>query len=333
MNMKNLLLSTLALTAFLVGCSSDDNSNDIVTDNEIRLSAGVVDNVVTRAAAPVNGPINSTFTIDFPIGIYAYNSVLNWQAGASNSSTPNVPNIINNDHATVLGDAGHSIDFATGPYYYPSGGEVVNFKAYAPYGTESTAAGAGSAPEVTIALDGQQDVMYASGTGHKAGSTAAVHPILNFAHKLSQLQFTFKSGTGYPASGNSVVSLLVKSQPNSLVMNIGTGVVTTSGSANMQALSTASQTSGIAIVTGIGTNANSPIITAPASGSTAYTLDIVVKPAGGGANVTYEDVQVNISAVAGSSYMITLVFNATTITATAAVADWTQGIGVTTPVE
>lgn len=317
--MRKMLLGTLALTVFLVSCDSNDESGN-VTDSTIRLSGSVIDAQTKTRADAVNGPINSGFTVDFPIGVYAYNSELDWQAS----------NLINNDNASVAGAAGHAVSFASGPYYYPSGGETVNFYAYAPYGTETTAAEAGTAPEVTISLTGQQDVMYATSTGHKSGSSAAMSPVLSFAHKLTQLQFTFQSGENYPASGNSVVSLLVKAQPSSLVLNVGDGTFTTSGPADMQALSTANQTAGIEI-TGDGTNANSPVMTTTASGATAYTLDIVVKS--GSSTVTYAGVPVNIATATGSAHMITLTFNGTSITASATVADWATGTGATAPVQ
>lgn len=331
MSTQKMFLGSLVLAVLLVSCDSDNDSID-VTDHGIKLSANVIDSHTKTKANVVNGPINSTFTIDFPIGMYAYDSELGWRAGASNSSTPNTPNLINNDSATVSGAAGHAISFATGPYYYPSGGEVVNFYAYAPYATETTAADTDTAPKVTINLTGQQDVMYATSTGHKSGSSSIVAPVMNFVHKLIQLQFTFQSGTGYPVSGNSVVSLLVKAQPNSLVLNVGDGSFTTSGSADMQALSTANQTAGIGI-TAAGTNANSPVITVPASGATAYTLDVVVKPAIGNSTITYTGVPVNITTVTGNAHMITLTFNGTSITASTTVADWATGTGASVPVQ
>lgn len=102
----------------------------------IELRASVQANGVEKA-----GPVNSNFTTDFPIGIYAYNGA--WKAGTSG-------NVINNDQANVLGAAGHNVTFGGGPYYYPTDGSVLNFFAFAPRGTEATAAGAGTSPVVTL---------------------------------------------------------------------------------------------------------------------------------------------------------------------------------------
>lgn len=258
--------------------------------------------------------------------MYAYDSTLRWQAGASSSSTPNSPNLINNDNATVVsGATGHPISFDTGPYYFPLGGQNVNFYAYTPYGTETVAATTGGAPNVTIALNGQQDVMYCTATGSKTSSAAAIQPIFSFAHILTQMQFTFISGTNYPGSGNYATSLKVKAQPDTLILDVGTGSFTTSGSADMQALSAADQTSGIAI-TSAGTNANSPVLTTVASGTNAYLLDITVM-VGTAGTVNYTDIPVSMTCVAGSVHMVTISFTQAAANPTVTAGLWNTVAG------
>lgn len=323
--MRRSVCIILFFTFFLTGCT-DEESIEPFRDYEIRPNVSVA-GTTAEAVSAYNGPINSSFTADFPIGVYAYDTTLGWKAGASNSSTPGTPNLINNDPATVSASAGHPVSFGTGPYYFPSGGENVSFYAYAPYGTETTPATNGGAPSVTIALDGGQDVMYATATGNKSGSAAATQPSFRFTHKLAQLQFTFKSGTNYPASGNSVTSLRVKAQPSSLVMNMGTGSVITSGSADIQALSVANQTSGI-VITSAGTNANSPVMTTAASGATAYLLDITVKTGSGG-TVNYTNVPVSMTSAAGSAHMITVTFTQAAANPTVSAGTWNTVSGGT----
>lgn len=177
-------------------------------------------------------------------------------------------------------------------------------------------------------MTGQKDIMWATSTGRKDGSSAAIPPILNFQHQLTQLQFTFKSATNYPAPGNSVVSLTVNNQPALATMTVESGTSTFSGSAAMQALSSTNQTNGIAITTN-GTDASSPVMTNTGS---AYSLNITVKPAGGGSNVTYSNVPVSLTTQAGKAHMITLTFTATAVTASATVADWLTGTGGTVTV-
>lgn len=247
--------------------------------------------------------------------MYAY--VGSWQAGTS-------ANLINNDNATVEGEAGHSVTFGGGSsYYYPTDGELVNFFGFAPQGTESTAAGSDTAPFVEINMTGQEDIMHATTTA-SLESSVSTPPVFNFAHKLTQLQFTFKAGDNYPATGYSVISLTVNNQPTLATMNVGSGALTFDGSANMQALSTANQSAGITITADPGTNANSPIMTQIAN---TFYLTIIVKTSGG-ESVTYNNVPVNLTTEAGNAYMITLTFNPTGINATATVADWIQGTPV-----
>lgn len=316
--MKKTIFSLLAL-CLLVACDSDSDDSPKFDKDSYRVDISAT---VQTANLVKAGPVNGNFTTDFPIGIYAYN--VSWKAGAA-------ANVINRDSAVVAGAADHSVTFSKGPYYYPTDGTDLSFFAFAPRGAETSAATAGVSPVVAINMTGQEDVMWASGTGHKAGSAAAVHLVLNFQHKLTQLQFIFKSDATYPASGNSVVSLTINGQPNLATMTVETGACTFSGSANMQALSSANQTAGIAITTA-GTAANSPVMTNTASGATAYTLTIVVKPAGGGSNVTYTNVPVNLTTVAGSAHAITLTFTATAVSASATVADWQTGTGGTVSV-
>lgn len=205
---------------------------------------------------------------------------------------------------------------------YPADGVTLHFYAFAPYSTDTLAAGEDISPKVTHTITGQEDVMWASATGYKQGSNSAVHPSLNFQHKLAQLQFTLKSGTGYPTSGYKVVSLKVKSQPTTVEMTIETGTCIFSGSADMEALSVPNQTAGIEI-TSAGNNALSPVMTGT---STNYSVDIVVKPPVGN-NITYSDVPITLNSSVGSSHMITITFDGTEVSATATVADWSSGSG------
>lgn len=304
--MKKVIMC-LAMSSVLVACDIEENGVGprIYDSREIRINAVVQD---------ARAPINSGFSTDFPIGIYARGSA--WLAGTS-------ANVINNDNSTVSGSAGHAVTFGSGPYYYPADGSTVNFYAFAPQGTEKTAAAAGASPVVTINMTGQEDVMWASSTGSKVGSAPATNPVFSFAHKLTQLQFTFVAGTAFPTT-SKVVSLTINAQPSSADMNVESGTCTFSGSAAMQALSTANQSAGIAITATPGTNANSPIMTNVAVGATPYSATIVVKPASG-SNVTYTNVPITVTPVIGSAHMITLTFSETAITATASVADWVTG--------
>ncbi len=305
--MNKLIFSSLALSLLLVSCKDDDNNTPVDKSNEIKMNASV------KAVTLRSGPVNENFSTSLPIGIYAYNAA--WKAGSTN--------VINNDNATVSGDAGHAITFGSGSYYYPSDGTTVYFFAFSPQAPQTTAAGAGTSPVVTHTITGQEDVMWASATGYKIGSAAAVNPVTNFQHVLTQLQFAFKSGTTYPATGNTVVSLTVKSQPTLVNMVVGTGICTFATNVDMPAFTATSLPAGVNITT-TGTNANSPVMTSAAA---SYLFDIVIKPAGGASNVTYSNVPLTLTTVAGSAHLITFTFSLTAVTATATVADWATGAG------
>lgn len=309
--MRKIVFSLFVLSLALVSCDSD-NGDGLIQDRsayEVKPNA-VVKN--TAALDTKSGPINSGFTENIPIGVYAYNS--SWLAGSS-------ANFLNNNNATVAGTPStHPVTLASGPYYFPTDGSVLNFFAFSPQGTEFTAAGVGTSPVVTFPINGQDDVLWASATGNKTAGSPAVQPVFVFAHRLSQLQFMFTSVSPYPATGNKVVSLKILAQPTTVNMTVETGICAFSGTAPMEALSSANQIAGINIVTA-GTNANSPIMTAP---GTTYSLTVVVQPASG-ANITYANVPLTLTTVAGSAHMVTLNFSLTAISATATVTDWVNG--------
>ena len=233
--MKKLLFGLYIMSLFFQFTScNNDNEGTSENSNEIRLQAKV-ESTDLKASL---GPLNESFSTSFPIGIYAHNG--DWLEG-------NSANVINNDGATVAGTGEHAVTFGSGPYYYPADGSTLSFFAFAPRGTEATAASDGTPPFVNISINGKDDVMWCTSTGYKIGSDPAQTPILSFAHKLTQLQFTFKADDTYPASGSVVTSLLVKSQPNVVNMNVETGDCTYSGSADMQALSTENQSTGLTL--------------------------------------------------------------------------------------
>lgn len=272
--MKKYLIFLLIASFFgLLSCNKEDDGR-LDYNRQIKLQASVEPTLVIRNT----GPITSAFTTDFPIGVFAHNG--SWLAGAS-------ANVINNDTAVVAGAGAHNITFGDGPYFYPSDGSYITFFAFAPRGTVVTPPGAGTPPMVNISITGRTDVLWATNRGRKVGSAPAENPVLNFAHKLTQLQFTFKSAsTGYPAAGNRVVSLKVMAQPNVVAMNVENGTYTSSGNTDMEALSQVNQTNGIEI-TLAGNNANSPIMTVPVDTSIAYNLTVVVRPQGSATTVSY----------------------------------------------
>lgn len=311
MKKRNDLVCMLAIAIFaLTGCSNEDDLT-LVNNNEIKVNASVSSTQLTKSL----GPINGTFAFDFPIGVFAHKG--SWIAGDN-------ANYINNDEALVLGSIPHEIKFGKGPYYYPLNGGYVTLFAFAPRGTVSTPAGENTAPIVDIPINGKDDLMWASAKGRKVGSNPAELPNLQFSHRLTQLQFRFKAATEeFQANGSKVISLKVKQQPSTIHMNVGNGTYTSSGSIDMEALSSVDQTNGIELNT-VGLDAKSAIMTTPASGATAYQIVVVVKNNENSIPSTYE-ANLSVNAEIGKAHMINLTFLATGITANVTVSDWVTG--------
>lgn len=298
------------LTLGLFGCSSDDGV-DVNDSNEIKLTAGVKKLSLRSSSL---GPLDNNFTVDFPIGIYAYNVA--WKADATN--------LINNDNATVKGDAPHDVTFENSTnYYYPTNGSIVQFRAFAPQGTESTPATAGTAPKVDIVINGHDDVMFAKATGFKNGSEPVSNPVLNFGHLLTQLRFTLQTDASYTSTVAKVVSLKIKEQPSIVTLDVEDGSVTFSPTnlIDMEAITASSQTA----IGSVAVDTRSPLMTKPAS---SYLLEVVVQtdPIDATKTVTY-DATITVVGDEGVSNMITLTFTAKGITATATVAAWVVGDG------
>lgn len=310
MNKISSSLAAVILTFGFFGCNSSDDVLDVNDSNEIRLTGGVKSNVLRNSL----GPLDNDFAVDFPIGIYAYN--VDWKAGATN--------LINNDNATVKGDVLHNVVFENSTvYYYPTDGSTVEFRAFAPQGTESTAATVGTAPKIDIVINGHDDVMFAKATGFKKGSDPASNPILNFEHLLTQLQFTLKTDATYTSTVAKIVSLKIKQQPSIVTLDVETGTVTFSSSdlINMEAITATSETA----LGSVGVDMRSPLMTQSA---TSYLLTAIVQPdpADDTKTVTY-DATITVDGLIGVANMITLTFTAKGITATATVANWIAGAG------
>lgn len=309
MNKFSSSLAAVILTFGFFGCSSDDDGIDVNDSNAIKLTAGV-NSISLRNSL---GPLNSNFSVDFPIGIYAYN--VDWKAGSTN--------LINNNNATVSGTSPHDVAFGSSAiYYYPTDGSTVHFRAFAPQGLESTPAAVGVAPKVDITITGHDDVMFASATGFKQGSEDASIPQLNFAHLLTQLQFSLKTDASYASTVAKVVSLKIKQQPSVVTLDVGAGTITFGSTLiDMEAITTASQTA----LGSTTLNAQSPLIIRPA---TSYLLSVEVQPDpdDDDTTVTY-DATITLDAITGRAHMVTLTFTAHGISATATVADWVTGTG------
>lgn len=275
------------LAALISGCLSDDENECGPSTNdppvEIKLSAGVFD-IKTRAPVNSGQSITANFVATSTAGNYSSNL---WNAtGSFTASAPGAPN---------------SFSF-TPKQYYPTNGNTVYIKGYYPTGT--LAGNIASFSET----DGSNDVMItAEVSGSKTTNGALA---FTFNHLLTQLQFTFVAGAGFPATGKTVTSINIKNQQTPASLNINDSTFTYNPAGF-------TLTGSFAITATPGTKA--AVYPMVKTGATSVVLGIIAD------GVTYPDVTVSLTTVKGSAHNITLTFTPKEITATAVVTEWVTG--------
>lgn len=284
--MKKFMLMTM-VAALMVGCSTDDENGCESYDDsakEIKLSAGVYD-IQTKAPVDAGQTVTAGFVASATAGNYTTNR---WHATGTFT-------------ASTTASAAFSL---TPAQYYPTDGSTVYIKGYYPLGTLS-----GNVVSFSE-TDGSNDVMISNeASGSKATNGALA---FTFEHLLTQLQFTFKAGDGFPATGKSVTSITIKNQQTPASLNINDGTVTYNPAGG-----TITLTGSYDISANPGTKAT--VYPMVKSGATSVVMDIV---AGG---VTYPNVTVNLNTEAGKAHNITLTFTPKEIIATAVITAWITG--------
>ncbi len=285
--MKKFILMTMTAT-LMAGCSTDEENECTSPPNEypveIMASAGV-SGIQTRSPINTGQSVTAGFIASASGGDYSTN--LWTAAGTFTASTTT------------------SATFSLTPaQYYPADGSTVHIKGYYPQGTLS-------GNTVTFSeTDGSNDVMIsgeASGNKTTGGALA-----FTFNHLLTQLQFTFKAGTGFPATGKTVTSITLKNQQTPASLNINDGTVSYN-----PAGAGITFTGSYAISADPGTTAT--IYPMVKSGATNVVMDIV---AGG---VTYPNVTVNLNTETGKAHNIILTFTPKGIIVSAIVTPWVTG--------
>lgn len=286
--MKKLMFAAIACAIALMGCSSED---DCTTDDpqiseppvEIKLSAGVPE-LLTRAPVNTNDNITASFVASTTSGDYTANA---WVSTATFVASP-TPTA--------------ALSFSPARYYSADGTSAIYIKGYYP-------AGSISGKTVTYSGSGMEDVMItAQATGTKATSTPLS---FTFNHLLTQLQFQFKSGPGYPASGNNVTKIVIKSQktPATLILNdasltYATNDLTLNGT--------------YPITTAGATAADCPMV----KSGEAIVLSVTTSD-----GVVYPDATISLTTQTGSAHLITLTLTPKEITSTVSVTAWVTGGG------
>lgn len=285
--MKKFILITMAAT-LMAGCSTDEENECVPSKNEapveITVSAGV-SSIQTKGPVNTGQSVTANFVASASSGDYSTGL---WTATGTFT-------------ASSTASAAFSL---TPAQYYPTDGSTVYIKGYYPQGTLS-------GNTVTFSeTDGSNDVMISGeASGNKTTGGALV---FTFNHLLTQLQFTFKAGAGFPATGKTVTSITIKNQQTPASLNINDGTVSYNPTGAGITL-----TGSYAISADPGTTAT--VYPMVKSGATSVVMDIV---AGG---VTYPNVTVNLNTETGKAHNIILTFTPKGITVSAIVTPWVTG--------
>lgn len=284
--MKKFMIITLSAALFAACSSEDGECIDEPKDQpvEIKVSAGIFD-IVTRAPVNTGDAITAKFVATTTTGIYTTNL---WSATGGFSAS---------ETATA------AFSF-TPPQYYPVDGSTVYIKGYYPSGSLNNNI-------VTYTeTDGSNDVMITAEASGSKTTTGALG--FTFSHLLAQLQFTFIAGAGYPVSGKTVTSIIIKNQQTPATLDINNSGILTYNTGNVTLNGT------FAISASPGT----PVAIHPMfkSGATNVIMDITTND-----NVTYTNITAPVATETGKAHMITLTFTPKGITATAIVTAWATG--------
>lgn len=291
---KLFILVVVAMAVF--SCSTEKEEYTPVDNNrnspvEIQLNAGVLD-VKTRAPVISGTDISAIFVASKTSNTYTsyqWSDTLDFVA----NQTPTA-----------------ALSF-TPKRYYAVNGDAIYIKGYFPGGSPATT----SNVVTYAATDGSIDVLL---TDEVSGTRTSGPLNFVFKHKLTQLQFKFVAGSGFPTAVKNVTSLVIKStQTFPIQLDLNTGNLTYSADP-------------ISL-----TGQNFPITTA---GSVISYYPMVAPGAqlklGITTNdVTYPDATVTLNSIAGQSHIITVTFNQAEITTTVSVTDWVNGTGGGTTVQ
>ena len=150
-------------------------------------------------------------------------------------------------------------------------------------------------------------------TAEASGSKTTSNPLaFTFNHLLTQLQFTYKAGAGFPTSGKNVTSISVKDQQTPASLNLNDGSLTYNPVGSGFTL-----TGTFPISADPGTTAT--VYPMVKSGATSVKLGIIAD------GVTYPDVTVTLTTETGKAHNIILTFTPKEITATAIITAWVTG--------
>lgn len=304
MKKSALPIAAIALIAATTSCSHDEELTvNFDQPVEIRPAASIYASMLTRA--------DETRSFDDSYAVTAFKKA----AGAETENTHFVNTMCTGGVFTPQ-------------KYFPSDGTALNFYAYAPV---ATAAYSEDTHKVEWTLDGEKDIVWATGTGAKnANGGGAAQPEFTFSHKLTKLNIEVKAETGFEAIDISSMNILdVKT---GATLNLREGTMAYAGEADLPVKYTGTSKE-------IGaTAATYGYIMLPA-GPDFKSYKVSVKTGSGATEIQYPDVELKFENssdyfVAGNEYTVTLTFKGTEISSgNAQITQWTSGGGVSSDVK
>lgn len=296
--MKKLMTLALAVVA-LASCSKENEGIDQNGQAQIRFNSTI--EATSRAAISTGTAFNAHVI----------------RHDLAEAGTPDFKNLAPIS-ANVAGDGKVTIT----PQYYDVEGATSYFLGFT--SEKATIASTGEASTVAYTeLDGQTDIMATSATS--AGTKSVpVTVALAYEHKLSQLQFKFVAGDGFPTTGKTVTGISIK--------NVKTAATLTLSGENAPSLAFTGEateaytiSSSCEIIPAGRIDVSTVLVEA---GLTQIVMDITV------GSVTYENVTVSLTTEASKAHVITLTFNAKGMDEpTATIGAWENGSGGTGNIE
>lgn len=310
--MKKLVFSMLAMVA-MVSCTneSDPIDNGGPQGNqqvEIKPSAGIV---ASKAA------VLPEFTDDLKVQFFrpADAETASWGTGTSL-------------FATISGSSGHTITFNNNAsdntekkQFYNADATQKSWLAGCYLGSAS---GTLTNGKVTFTIDGTQDIMATDG---KSGTKTTVFEGFQFNHMLSQIQVILKGDAAAQSYFGKVTKVELKDLATNLDLTLG-------AKPSIKKNDSALENETIALysnVTGVSINASGETLpNIPMVFKTGNTINLTITSENGGASDVAATITGGIDS--GKKHVITLTFKEK-ITATATVAEWTEGNAGTGEVE
>lgn len=309
MRTKELLVASMSVAAFLVGCTDTEEPVGASGGDAIRITAGIGE--TSRAV------IDAGHTEDLDVSFVRIDN----QPAGMNWNTPSVD-------AIRSGGAGNTAITFEQAQNYLSSDRVSALIGY--YPRQTPEAGTANPLSVVYTITGDEDIMV---TEVQTGWLTNPFGAFTFSHLLTQLQFTCVGSVEAVARWTAVTSIGVKDIATELTLSLDktTGAELTATGAADKSLLVRNCPVAVSVV-GLPVSRTGYLMVYPVTGmgTAPAAIDLEVKATYNGVEKILPVPITNIEGgvQAGQSHLITLTFAEDgTITVEAGIADWQPGNG------